>query len=306
MEDHISRMESALQQVMDVTAQGQQDLIRLCQELANVQTGAIPSPPAPAATETPVPLPREPSVGVPERYDGDPTTCNAFLCNCTILFSLQPLTFASEEARVAYAVNHLSGRARLWGTAEWQRGTSACRSFRSFAEELRRVFGTGSLGSEAGRELLALSQGRRSVSEYAIDFRTRAPMCDWNPAALRDVFLQGLAGYIKDELVAYDPPSSLEALIELATRLDLRIQARRRERRSEVPPRSPVRSWFPATPAFLPQTPTASLRMGNPEPMQLGRTHLTPEEKERRRRQNLCLYCGQSGHFADHCPEKAK
>ena len=30
-------------------------------------------------------------------------------------------------------------------------------------------------------------------------------MCDWNPAALRDVFLQGLAGYIKDELVAYDP-----------------------------------------------------------------------------------------------------
>ena len=42
MEDRISRMESALQQVMDVTAQGQQDLIRLCQELANVQTGAIP------------------------------------------------------------------------------------------------------------------------------------------------------------------------------------------------------------------------------------------------------------------------
>ena len=100
MDDRISRMESALQQVMDVTAQGQQDLIQLCQELANVQTGATPSPPAPAATETPVPLPREPSVGVPERYDGDPTTCNAFLCNCTILFSLQPLTFASEEARV--------------------------------------------------------------------------------------------------------------------------------------------------------------------------------------------------------------
>ncbi|CAL8352424.1 unnamed protein product [Boreogadus saida] len=57
MDDRISRMESALQQVMDVTAQGQQDLIRIRQELANVQTGATASPPAPAATETPVPLP---------------------------------------------------------------------------------------------------------------------------------------------------------------------------------------------------------------------------------------------------------
>ena len=124
---------------------------------------------------------------------------------------------------MAYAINLLSGWACHWGTAEWQRGTSACHSFRSFAEELRRVFGTGPLGAEAGRELLALFQGSRSVSDYAIDFRTRAPMCDWNPAALRDVFLQGLAGYIKEELLAYDPPSSLEALIELTTRLNLRI-----------------------------------------------------------------------------------
>jgi hypothetical protein len=90
---------------------------------------------------------------------------------------------------VAYAINHLSGRARLFGTANWQEGTPVCRSFHSFAEELRRIFGTGPLGAEAGRELLALSQGSRSVSDYAIEFRGRTPMCDWKPAALRDVFL---------------------------------------------------------------------------------------------------------------------
>ena len=133
-DDRISRLESALQHVIAATAQGRHDLTQICQELANVETGATAPPPDPAATETPASLPREPSVGVPERYDGDPTTCNAFLCNCAIIFALQPLTFASEEARVAYAVNLLSGRARLLGTAEWQRGTSTCRSF---AEELR-------------------------------------------------------------------------------------------------------------------------------------------------------------------------
>ena len=75
-------------------------------------------------------------MGIPERYDGKPSTCNAFLCNCSIIFALQPLTFASEEARVNYTINHLSGRACLWGTAEWQRGTPTCRSFQTFADEL--------------------------------------------------------------------------------------------------------------------------------------------------------------------------
>ena len=132
------------------TAQNQRDLAHVRQELANAQVGAA-APPL-------VPSPCEPNVGIPERYDGDSTTCNAFLCNCSIILALQPLTFASEEARVVYTINHLSGRARLWGTAEWQRGTPTCHSFQSFAEELRRVFGTGPLGAEAGRDLLALSQ----------------------------------------------------------------------------------------------------------------------------------------------------
>lgn len=36
--------------------------------------------------------------------------------------------------------------------------------------------------------------------------------------------------------------------------------------------------------------------------MQLGFTNLTPEERERRMHQHLCLYCGQSGHRRLSCP----
>ncbi|KAI3358945.1 hypothetical protein L3Q82_014740 [Scortum barcoo] len=41
-----------------------------------------------------------------------------------------------------------------------------------------------------------------------------------------------------------------------------------------------------------------------PEPMHIGRTRLSPEERARRRQGNLCLYCGQAGHFISRCPAK--
>ncbi len=42
--------------------------------------------------------------------------------------------------------------------------------------------------------------------------------------------------------------------------------------------------------------------MSHSEPMQLGYTHLTPEERERQLQHHLCLYCGKAGHLKTSCP----
>ena len=68
-----------------------------------------------------------------------------------------------------------------------------------------------------------------AVTDYAIDFRIRAMRSEWNQAAQVDAFLLGLADYIKDELVSYDLPASLDEIIALASRVDRRIQARQGE-----------------------------------------------------------------------------
>ncbi|KAK3568389.1 hypothetical protein QTP86_005569 [Hemibagrus guttatus] len=39
-----------------------------------------------------------------------------------------------------------------------------------------------------------------------------------------------------------------------------------------------------------------------PEPMNLGASHLTPAERQRRLTRNLCLYCGALGHALPECP----
>ncbi|CAL8277005.1 unnamed protein product [Boreogadus saida] len=39
-----------------------------------------------------------------------------------------------------------------------------------------------------------------------------------------------------------------------------------------------------------------------PEPMHLGRAHLTAEERDQRLRSGSCMYCGRMGHIRLHCP----
>lgn len=98
-------------------------------------------------------------MGTLERYGGEPEGCSPFLTNCSILFALQPRTFTTERAKVAFTINQLTERARLWGTAEWERHTPACASFSAFAAELRMVFGPVYRGPDAAGGLLGLRQG---------------------------------------------------------------------------------------------------------------------------------------------------
>lgn len=118
-----------------LTTQVQQLTATLAQlTTANQPAPAAGAPPAPTGSAVPGPA-LEPRVGVPERYGGDPDGCCPFITNCFILFALQPQTFATEQAKVAFTVNHLTGKARLWGTAEWDRQTAACASFSAFTAE---------------------------------------------------------------------------------------------------------------------------------------------------------------------------
>ena len=144
-----------------------------------------------------------------------------------------------------------------------------------------------------------MRQESQSVADYAIDFRTRASQCDWQPSALCDVFLHGLAPYMKDELAVRETPPTLDKVIELATRIDVRIRERRRERLCEGRVQSPT---------FRPrefQAPAEATHPDETEAMQLGRTSLSSAERDWRRRSNLCLYCGQPGHYISGCPSKA-
>ncbi|KAI3377254.1 hypothetical protein L3Q82_009158 [Scortum barcoo] len=97
----------------------------------------------------------------------------------------EPHTITSEEARMAFTINHLTGQAHLWGTAEWECQTSTCSSFQTLAMELQMMFFMASVGP-ADRGPMPLSS-RPGVSKVT---GTRQ----------YNTFLLGLEDYFKDEL----------------------------------------------------------------------------------------------------------
>ncbi len=130
----------------------------------------------PSADHRRYPL-HEPRINNPPCYAGEPTECRAFLTQCEVVFSLQPQTYAGDPARIAFVLSLLTGRAREWGTSAWEARTSCCGRYELFKEEMLKIFDRSVFGREASRLLTTLHQGRRSVADFAIEFRTLAITC---------------------------------------------------------------------------------------------------------------------------------
>ena len=273
-----------------------------------------PSPEAPAPIPSPVPISAEtqrespvlqPKAPPIEKYNGDAATCRSFLTLCSLTFDLQPQSFSTERSRVAFMITNLTGRAREWATAEWENDSAICHSATTFSAALRRVFDHHTPGREAARGLLTLRQGNSRVSDHSIRFRILAADSGWNQDALFDTFLRSLSDDIQDQLAPLDLPSDFESLVDLAIKIDNRLHDRRTERARTsmrmLPPRArPETTCHPQPPAPAGTVAPAS----SEEPMQLGRTSLTPEERRRRRDEGRCFYCGELGHLNAGCPLK--
>ncbi|KAG1974134.1 retrotransposable element [Pimephales promelas] len=219
----------------------------------------------------------EPRVNIPPCYSGEPKECRSFLTQCEVVFSLQTSTYATDCSRIPFVVSLLTGRAREWGTAMWTSEADCLRRYSAFKEEMLRVFDRSAYGAEASRLMSTLRQGRRSATDFSIEFRTLSASCDWNEPALVARFLEGLNADIKDEILARETPTRLDPLIDLAIRVEKRFEMRRRNRGLErVPLTTPVPSSAP---------PPAS----DSEPMQLRGLRISAAERQRRIMARFCI-----------------
>ena len=283
---------------------------------------AIPPPTPPVVGNAPpgldpafIPFPedtlREPRIPSPKVYEGDLSLCCGFITQCELIFQHNPSRYHSDNAKIAFIVSLLSGRALEWAVASLNYDALISSSYSHFVSEFRLVFDHPPDGSDSAARLHSICQGARSVAEFAVEFRILAAKSFWGDEALRSAFRRGLNDQIKD-LILRDQPASLAELIALALKVDNRLRERRIEKNTRNSPvtHKPSRSSLPrnTTTATFPITIPSSPVSGpsDIEPMQVGRSRLTQAMREHRMQNKLCLYCGKTGHFIQNCDVKPK
>ena len=142
----------------------------------------------------------------------------------------------------------------------------------------------------ADRELLELRQGNKDLVAYLTQFNRLVAETEWPEEKRSAIYHQGLRDELKDIVAQIDPqPQSCDDLIALTLRLDHRLSDRKKGEKKRSDLRFPLQT----------REKSSNPSKDTSEPMEIGgiRGPLNTEEKELRRKNGQCLYCGKKGHF---------
>ncbi|KAK1916415.1 hypothetical protein P3342_004234 [Pyrenophora teres f. teres] len=177
--------------------------------------------------------PHKPKMATPEKYEGGRSELRAFLTNIDLYCEYNKVP--NDQEKILMASIHIKGKAASWmqpyvkdylrnpATGGEKKETQTLfSSWTDFKDEMGRIFGEVDAENQAEKAITRLKQ-TKSVSTYTAEFKQLQSRIDWDDAALRTVFENGLKETIKDNLVHHDKPGDLHSLIELATRIDNRL-----------------------------------------------------------------------------------
>jgi retrotransposon gag protein len=256
----------------------------------------------PAALQTAI---REPKVGLPDKFDGSRAKYRGFISQVDLLFMINPQRYPNDAIKIGTIGTLLTGSALTWFLPFLEKSadySDLLEDYSRFRLLMDQTFTDVDRMTIAASKIRKLFQGRQPCATYAANFRLLASDLNWNDAALMEQFRYGLNDDIKDMLLHYDNPPNLDSAIARAIQIDIRLFERRQEKSlyrssSAVPFQSSPTVSQPTQREVLDSRPTTPMDLDASK-----RGPLTEAEKKRRRENNLCLYCGNGGHFLQKCP----
>jgi len=169
------------------------------------------------------------------------------------------------------------------------------------------------------------------ITRYIVDFNQLAlQVQDYGDGTLHRLFYSGLPDRLKDEIARVGKPLTLHGLRALCQEIDVRYWERKDEisrTTKSQPTSSPTKpsnsggnssnsgqekskAGNSSSSASGSSKTTSNQSSSSSRPdltNKLGKDgKLTADECKRRLENNLCMFCGGTGHFADNCPKKTK
>ena len=162
----------------------------------------------------------------PDAFDGShPRKLHTFLLQCKLNFCDRRDHFQDDSTKVSYVLSFLKGMAlecfepRLLVDDE----PAWLSDFGLFVQELESNFGTYDPVGEAEAELEALRmQENHQATKYFIRFTQLTAHVQWGKAALLRQAYNGLAKWIKDDMVHHNKPTTLANLRKLVQAINSR------------------------------------------------------------------------------------
>lgn len=258
-------------------------------------------------------------VNEPEPFTGrNRFNLQLFIRQCESVFRAKRGDFSESEDKVSYAGTYLVDLAQHWYTRQIAANSECLNDWLDFIKELEENFGDVNKEVTAEKRLrnLRMRSGEECV-EFITKFKDIIEPLNWNDEPLMSAFKRGLPDRILSELMRRErDPENLEELMKSSLDIDKRyweFQAIQQER-SRPSGSTFNHSQQPSRPAFKPnQSPRSWTRPSNQnikpvkkpfnKPSFLTSDYkLTTDEKERRTKQGLCLYCAKPGHVVAECP----
>jgi len=244
----------------------------------------------------------------PFRGDADGPTHIEYLSQVKTAFHRYPDAFKNDQDKVSYAFASLKGPAAEFFApivaGQIPDSEGYLTSFDSFASILEATFGNPLQADEANHQLLRLRQHGMSITDYTTKSRTLVARAGWEPKAALGRYKDGLSFEIKQMLLPQWPSlTTMDVTVAAAHAAYRNLAVHNKFNKKDHRP-------FPKT--FVPRRMPGpgysnAAAPAGPVPMELDAMrikHITNDEKQRRRDNNLCLYCGGAGHYAGKYPAK--
>ena len=267
----------------------------------------------------------KPKVPAPTAFSGKREDWKTFSSHLSLFFTANTSLYPSDTDKILFAISRL-GEGSAFKFMEqyipdFQKPAATrpmiISRYDTFIETLSKNFGIQNAHVVAEAQLRSLKQ-RGSAMDYTNKFLELASETSWNDAAKISQYRLGLKDAVQDILSLTDEPTDFSTFASKAINIDKRQYARHVEKQnSQNSSRSNLSSTSPAyrthqtnaRPSALTSQPAASAPHALSPSMAMDLSHaqhrsIDAQEKQRRKDNGLCNYCGADDHWLKDCPTK--